>query len=57
MKALRSPLAQQALADPAARARLRSFSEQSANADQLKFELRVDGKVVVFQPVVVPKAA
>jgi hypothetical protein len=62
MKALRSPLAKQVLADPEARARLRQFVGSSLESGralpETRVALRTDGKTVVYyQPVVVPKAA
>lgn len=62
MKALRSSLANQLLADPVARMQLRNFAETAAGATRsgvfdLTVELKQNGKTVVYQPVVVAKAA
>ena len=62
MKALRSALANRLLADPVARLQLRHFSETAAGAAptsvvDLTVELKQDGKTVVYQPIVVAKAA
>ena len=62
MKALRSALANQLLADPVARTQLRSFAETASGASpvgvvDLTVELKQNGKTLVYQPVVVAKAA
>ena len=63
LKALRSALANQLLADPVARTQLRNFAEAAAGASRegvvdLTVVLRKkNGKTVLYQPVVVAKAA
>ncbi len=62
MKALRSALANELLADPVARVQLRNFAETTAGASRpgvvdLTVELKKNGKTVRYQPVVVAKAA
>ncbi len=62
MKALRSALANQLLADPVARMQLRNFAETASGATRSGLldhtvELKQDGKTVIYQPVVVAKAA
>jgi len=62
VKALRSALANELLADPVARVQLRNFAETTAGASQpglvdLTVELTKDGKTVRYQPVIVAKAA
>lgn len=64
MKALKSPLAKEVLADPKAKGQLRSFlaSKSAARAGEPELpaaviEFRSNGRTVRVKPVVVPKAA
>ena len=61
MKALRSSLVNQLLADPVARDQLRNFAGSTigANEADITSTVRVqrDGKVVVYHPTIVAKAA
>lgn len=56
MKVLKSPLAQQVLADPKATDQLRRFVV-SRGQDGAVIELRSGGRIVRLKPKVVPKAA
>lgn len=63
MKALKSPLAKQLLADPRAAAELRGYlarkstGTQSSPAVVIEIRNGQDRQVRVVQPIVVPKAA
>lgn len=61
MKALRSSLVNQLLADPIAREQLRQFAGTTVSAEKSDIassvRLKTNGKTVVYQPVIVAKAA
>lgn len=60
MKALRSLLARQVLADPKARVILREAAaspEPGDHSPPTVVELRVDGRTQTFQPILVRRAA
>ena len=60
MKALKSQLAKDVLADPVAKARLRAYLAEKSVGPQVTdtvIEVQSNGRTVVLKPTVVPKAA